>query len=311
MRNRLGRDWVPPVAVRQYGLFTRAQALAAGATVAQVRHRREAGRWRVVVGDALTAYAHVGEPWLRAQAAALTWPDAVVCLSTAALVHHLPVPDDGGAHVVVPANRRGRAGLVPHRVPLAPGDVVRVGLALITSRERTLVDCVGRLPRHEAERLVTWAGTRGLLDARILEAALRDRPGAWGNRQRQRCAADLAAGAYNAAERRLQAILRESGIGGWRGDQRLDLPGGRVVRVDVFCRRERLVIEVDGFDAHGRAEFQEDRTRQNALVAAGYTVLRFTWWDLVDRPAQVAREIRATLALAEAATTRRFRQIGD
>jgi len=302
---------VPPVAARQYGLFTRAQALAAGATVAQVRHRRETGRWRVVVGDALTTETRLGEPWLRAQAAALTWPDAVVCLSTAALVHHLPVPDDGGAHVIVPVNRRGRAGLVPHRVPLASDDVIRVGLAPITSRERTLVDCVGRLPRDDAERLATWAGTRGLLDPRTLDAALEERPGAWGNRQRRQSAADLGAGAYNAAERRLQAILRGAAIGGWQGDQRLDLPEGRVVRVDVLFRRERLVLEVDGFDAHDRAMFQADRTRQNALVAAGYTVLRFTWWDLVDRPARVAQEVRATLALTATAARQRFRAIGD
>jgi len=177
--------------VRQYGLFTRAQAIAAGATASQVRHRRDTGRWRLVAGDALTADGDPREPWRRAQAAALTWPDAVVCLSTAALVHHLPVPDDGRTHVVVPVNRRERADLVPHRVPLATTDVVRVGLALITSRDRTLVDCVGRLGRVDAERLVTWAGTRGLLDAATLGAALRDRPGAWGNEQRRQSARDL------------------------------------------------------------------------------------------------------------------------
>ena len=38
--------------------------------------------------------------------------------------------------------------------------------------------------------------------------------------------------------------------------------------------------------------FQRDRSRQNRLVAAGWTVLRFTWRDLVERPGYVVRTIR-------------------
>jgi very-short-patch-repair endonuclease len=40
--------------------------------------------------------------------------------------------------------------------------------------------------------------------------------------------------------------------------------------------------------------------RQNRLVAAGYIVLRFTWDDLRDRPAQVIADIRRSLAMAVA-----------
>ncbi len=58
----------------------------------------------------------------------------------------------------------------------------------------------------------------------------------------------------------------------------------------------RLVIEVDGRRAHGDARFQSDRTRQNLLVGAGCTVLRYPWSDLVERPDQVAAQVRATLA---------------
>ena len=44
------------------------------------------------------------------------------------------------------------------------------------------------------------------------------------------------------------------------------------------------------------ATFQADRTRQNRLVAAGYTVLRFTWADLTLRPDDVGTQVAATLA---------------
>lgn len=297
MTERLPRGWVPTIATHQFGLFTRTQAVAAGATPAQVRRRRESGTWRTVVGDALALRgADRVEPWRRVQAAGLTWPDAVVCFSTAALVHHLPVPDDGVVHVVVPNRRASRSGLVAHELDLDRRDVIQVGLARVTALDRTLYDCIGRLPRDGAERLVTWAATRERIDRGALADAVAAHHGAWGNIQRRQALSDLAAGAYNAAERRLQTILRQAGIVGWDGDQRLDLEPGVVVRVDVLFRRARLVVEVDGFASHGAAQFQDDRTRQNRLVAAGFTVLRFTWWDLVDRPRFVAAQVRATLA---------------
>ncbi len=47
--------------------------------------------------------------------------------------------------------------------------------------------------------------------------------------------------------------------------------------------------------------FQHDRTRQNHLVALGWTVLRFTWADVVHRPDHVAQTIlRAVRRLAAA-----------
>ena len=41
--------------------------------------------------------------------------------------------------------------------------------------------------------------------------------------------------------------------------------------------------------------FVDDRRRQNALVNEQRTVLRFTWHDLIARPAGVVEEIRSAL----------------
>ena len=41
--------------------------------------------------------------------------------------------------------------------------------------------------------------------------------------------------------------------------------------------------------------FIRDRQRQNAVVNLQWTVLRFTWHDLVGRPEEVLNEIRAAL----------------
>jgi very-short-patch-repair endonuclease len=63
--------------------------------------------------------------------------------------------------------------------------------------------------------------------------------------------------------------------------------------VDIAFPRLRIAIEVDGWAFHhSQDRFQRDRTRQNHLVTLGWTVLRFTWSDLVDRPGYVIAAIR-------------------
>lgn len=98
-------------------------------------------------------------------------------------------------------------------------------------------------------------------------------------------------GARSEAERVAHALLRAADITGWRpGVEIGDYEG------DVVFDRHRLIVEVDGFAFHsGQHEFQRDRTRQNALVANGWTVLRFTWADLTERPDQVVATIRHAL----------------
>jgi len=55
--------------------------------------------------------------------------------------------------------------------------------------------------------------------------------------------------------------------------------------VDILFRSERLVLEIDGWEAHGtRQAFEDDRKRRNRLQLAGYVVLNFTWRQLLDEP---------------------------
>lgn len=73
-------------------------------------------------------------------------------------------------------------------------------------------------------------------------------------------------------------------------------------RVDGAVPSLKLAIEVDGFEHHSTPEaFQHDRERQNELVAAGWTVLRFTWADVVHHPERVANQIRAAIDRLQAA----------
>jgi very-short-patch-repair endonuclease len=64
-----------------------------------------------------------------------------------------------------------------------------------------------------------------------------------------------------------------------------------------FAFPGRVLVEVDGFAHHGgRVAFEEDRRRDVVLAAAGYVVLRFTWLQVVRRPAWVAAQLAAVIA---------------
>lgn len=59
------------------------------------------------------------------------------------------------------------------------------------------------------------------------------------------------------------------------------------------------MIEIDGREHHGsQTAFEGDRERQNDLVAAGWSVLRFTWTMLTDSPEVVITRVKEVLRLA-------------
>ena len=87
------------------------------------------------------------------------------------------------------------------------------------------------------------------------------------------------------------------GLTGWRANYPVRVAGCLLGVADIAFPAARLIVEVDGLAHHSTPDrFQRDRTRQNALVAAGWTVLRFTWQDLVERPEAVVGTIRRQLA---------------
>lgn len=85
--------------------------------------------------------------------------------------------------------------------------------------------------------------------------------------------------------------LRRAGVEGWvRG-----VPFG-AWEIDLAFPAVRLAVELDGWAFHSDVErFRNDRRKQNALVGAGWTVLRLTWRDVRDRPQDTIARIRAAL----------------
>jgi very-short-patch-repair endonuclease len=65
---------------------------------------------------------------------------------------------------------------------------------------------------------------------------------------------------------------------------------------DFVWREQRLIVETDGWEAHGtRAAFERDRRRDADLLAAGWRVLRISYARLEREPKWLAERIAAAL----------------
>ena len=66
-----------------------------------------------------------------------------------------------------------------------------------------------------------------------------------------------------------------------------------VGRVDFLYEAEHVVIECDGRRHHfGKVDAERDRWRDLELSAAGWLVIRVTWWQLVHQPERFTAHLR-------------------
>lgn len=116
-----------------------------------------------------------------------------------------------------------------------------------------------------------------------------------GNRLRRAVIAASATEPWSVAERSLHQLLARRNLPEWCTNHAVRI-AGHTHYIDVAFRQARIAIEIDGFQYHSsRDQFEADRDRQNRLVLAGWTVLRFTWRMLTDHPQQVIRAILSAL----------------
>ncbi|WP_195909079.1 endonuclease domain-containing protein [Microlunatus sp. Gsoil 973] len=143
----------------------------------------------------------------------------------------------------------------------------------------------------------------------IIDRALRSRQagldGMWsafrslrrrrGNARRLEVLRDSRDMPWSELERAGHRLLRKRRMTGWRTNVWIQTRHGGYF-VDLLFGRARLVVEFDGWEYHGdRVAFENDRRRRNELVAAGYTVLNFTWRQVTEEPDWVIWCILAAL----------------
>lgn len=283
------------LAASQAGVFARDQARRAGYSPRRTRRRLDRGDWVVVTAHVYTQASTVlgTDSWLWAGYLA-AGKGAVVSHLSAGRLHGLGVASQVPWITVAPGRRMALEGVRLVRAHVGRGEVDAAGGMLVTSRGRTIVDCLCVLRFGAALELMDRALQRRWTSVADLAAGSRRRFGRPGAPQLRRLLRHATCDARFEAERRLHTLLRRAGIGGWKANAEIrDAPGELVAVADVLFEKYRLVIEVDGRAWHSSGErFQHDRTRQNALVAMGYVVLRFTWYDVVRRPEYVVGSVR-------------------
>lgn len=194
-----------------------------------------------------------------------------------------------------------RRGVVPqstgyqfHRRRVDPAQVIDHHGIRVASPALTAVDLVPELGGDVIDTCLRSRRAR-LED---LWEAFREHPDRRGNGERRWMLIDSRDEPWSEAERLGHRLLRHHHIAGWRANLDVRVRGA-LYFIDVAFKDIRLAIEIDGrlheTDPH---IFQNDRLRQNALVAEGWTVLRFTYEMLVNDPAYVIREIVAALRRA-------------
>ncbi|QDP96337.1 DUF559 domain-containing protein [Microlunatus elymi] len=245
-----------------------------------------------------------GDPTVRLLAVAAWSPDAVVCRLAAARLTFWPEVDHGELDLAVSDRRCSAKGFRLHRRRLPPEHIVGWpllgedaatdgrGIVPITGPALTAVDLCAELGGEPIDRVLRSRQAR-LAD---LRGALECTAHRSGNRDRRRVLVESRAEPWSAAERKGHRLLFEAGIGGWFANFEVAV-GGKTYYLDIAFPHLKLAVEIDGrFHEDDPDQFQSDRERQNAVQLAGWFVLRFTWYDLVDRPKVVIAQIRAALA---------------
>jgi very-short-patch-repair endonuclease len=279
------------------GVVTLDEALRGGLTLRQVQHRVSTGRWiKLHPGVYLVGW---GEPDQRASTrAAVAWAGtgAVASGLTAAWWWRLRDWAPAVAEVTVPRSRSRCCPpeVVARRRNLDPVNLVVVRGLPVTALPLTVLDAAAALGNDSGRPLVDRALQRRVSFGELHAAYCRSF-GRHGSPWLGRVLRQAADGACSQAERVMHRLLREARIDGWVTNHLVVLSGIEYW-IDVAFVDRRLAVEVDGWAWHSDLDrFAHDRRRQNALVLAGWTVLRFTWHDLMSLPDVVVAQIRMAL----------------
>lgn len=272
------------------GVITRAQAVGLGMSSSAIGRLTGSGAWaRMGQGVYFATDRSMSERARMRIACATTGPCAVLSGPAAAWWHRLVNTSPPIVSVTTPRGRHPtspRGVRVTHR-DLHPADVIERADLVVTAVPLTVLEAA----TVDGIAVLDAALLRGRVSMEQLTAAHQRYPGRRGAGISAQMLRVAGSGARSEAERVLIALLRGAGIGGWRANH--PVCG---YAVDVAFPDHRVLVEIDGLAFHSDAHaFQHDRTRQNVLVADGWTLLRFTWADLTERPELVVTQIRDAL----------------
>jgi very-short-patch-repair endonuclease len=182
-------------------------------------------------------------------------------------------PDHGGAIEVSVRTQRSQPGIAAHRRSLPAESLTTHHNIPVTTPVCTLIDLAARLSAEQAERAVNQADKLDLVDPEQLREALDHtdpRPGTKPLRKLLDRRTFTMTDSMN--EQRFLPIARRAGLPKPETQQWVN-----GFRVDFYWPELELIVETDGLRYHRTpAQQAEDRLRDQAHAAAGFTPLRFT-----------------------------------
>jgi hypothetical protein len=294
---------------KQQGVLSRSQALEAGLGRGAIQRRLDSGEWQRLHPG---VYRMRGAPpsWEQKLMAATLWagPESAVSHRSAAALWKLDGIDPHGLVEVTTARSRNTdvpQGITLHRTKLlTPSDAGWLGALRVTGLARTIID-LGAVVADPA--MVEAAMESALRRDEQLFARMKERLDILGGHGRRGAGVLrelLALRDPNAAptegmfETLIERLLRRAGIEMpvrqyevWDGDE-------FIARIDFawLTVTPHLGLEPRGYWCHsGRAKFQRDTDRANALARTRWHIIYATWEDLVRRPEKILEPLQEYL----------------
>jgi len=302
MRDRDDTRRVAQLAARQHGNVTHAQLRSLGLSPGAIEDRHDQG-WLIRRHTGVFAVGHV--PRTRES----RWLAAVLALGDGAVLGHVAagalwrmLAGAAVTEVIVPttAGHPKRDGIVVHRQRLPASHVtVHRGIP-VTTPIRTLLDLASVLSLGALAKAFEQAQVVLHLPPAPLAAEVLARPRQRGNAKLRR----ILAGAVDPADVRSVLELRFLRMCASYG-----IPRPQVnVRIgawtpDFLWPDHGLVVETDGYDFHRTAAARRrDAMKDEFLRGIGLDVIRLTWADVTERPAQTAARVHGATSVTSIPT---------
>lgn len=185
-----------------------------------------------------------------------------------------------------------RPGLCTHRGVLRPDEITRLNGIPVTTPPRTVLDLAAMSTERQLEKALNELEVQGITDKLSIPDLLERYPRKRGSTKLRTLLKDEAAVrgvTRKELEERFAVLLEGTDLPRPRLNADLAVRG-RFFEVDCLWAEQRLIVELDGREAHQTAlAFEKDRERDRLLLVEGWRVTRFTWRQLRDdAPAVIA-----------------------
>lgn len=276
---------IAALAARQHGVVEHSQLIGGGVTRHEISRRVGAFMHRIHRGVYAVGHRKLTREgrWLAAVLA--VGDDAVLSHESAAALLELRLGKERLIHVTAPTKRRDPSGVRVHRAAIEPTDIwTRQGIP-VTSAARTIFDLAATLQPNAVEKLIREAEYAHLTSAAALTSRLSTSAPRRGSRTLAKAlhlTGQTRGRARSPLEDDFLHFLRRHALPLPELNATLELNGNRI-EVDCLWRRQRVIAELDGGDAHRTTHaFHADRARDLSLQAAGWRTVRVTSRALRD-----------------------------